>query len=40
LSGQCKPDGVEIVDFAWLARSEVIEFVSTELQKGIKSIIE
>ncbi|KAI8876235.1 hypothetical protein K501DRAFT_262475 [Backusella circina FSU 941] len=40
LSGQCKPDGVEIVDFAWLTRSEVMEFVSTDFKLAIDSLIQ
>ncbi|KAG1149575.1 hypothetical protein G6F37_008929 [Rhizopus arrhizus] len=35
ISGQCQPDGKEIVDFAWLTRDEILQFVSTEYGNGI-----
>ncbi|CAO3693143.1 unnamed protein product [Rhizopus microsporus] len=40
LSGQCLPDGEEIVDFAWLTREEVPSFVSADYLKGVMQILE
>ncbi|CAO3599923.1 unnamed protein product [Absidia cylindrospora] len=38
VSGQCLPDGEEIVDFAWLLESEVKNYVTPEYYNAIKSL--
>lgn len=40
ISGQCQPDGKEIIDFAWLTKEEVYSYVSTEYGNGIKPIFD
>ena len=35
ISGQCKPDGVEIVDFAWLSRHELDEYILNQEYKSL-----
>ncbi|KAG1440080.1 hypothetical protein G6F56_012052 [Rhizopus delemar] len=40
ISGQCKPDGKEIIDFAWLTREEITRLVSIEYLNGIISLFE
>ncbi|KAL7315193.1 hypothetical protein PS15m_006679 [Mucor circinelloides] len=38
-SGQCQPDGQEIIDFAWLTHKEILEFVSPDYAAGIEPLI-
>jgi hypothetical protein len=38
VSGQCQPDGEEIVDYAWLMESEVKQYVTPEYHNAIKSL--
>ncbi|CAO3635479.1 unnamed protein product [Mucor fragilis] len=38
-SGQCQPDGYEIIDFAWLTVKELLEFVSPDYAVGIQALI-
>ncbi|GAN01360.1 hypothetical protein MAM1_0006d00793 [Mucor ambiguus] len=37
--GQCRPDGHEIVDFAWLTSKEMLEFVSPDYAAGIQALV-
>ncbi|KAG1041279.1 hypothetical protein G6F46_012666 [Rhizopus delemar] len=39
VSGQCQPDDKEIVDFAWLTKEELWEYVSLEYKKAIQSFL-
>ncbi|KAI9480389.1 MAG: hypothetical protein EXX96DRAFT_537664 [Benjaminiella poitrasii] len=39
-SGQCQPDGKEIVDFGWMTQEEIRNYVSLEYYDGIKKIVE
>ncbi|KAG1139008.1 hypothetical protein G6F37_010020 [Rhizopus arrhizus] len=39
ISGQCQPDDKEIVDFAWLTKEELWEYVSPEYKKAIQSFL-
>jgi NADH pyrophosphatase NudC (nudix superfamily) len=36
LEGQCQPDGEEIIDFAWLTKEELIDYVHPEYKEAIK----
>ncbi|KAI8335923.1 NUDIX hydrolase domain-like protein [Chlamydoabsidia padenii] len=38
LSGQCQPDGEEIIDYAWLMESELKDYVTPEYQNAIQSL--
>ncbi|KAI7851494.1 NUDIX hydrolase domain-like protein [Circinella umbellata] len=35
ISGQCKPDGDEIIDFAWLSRHELDEYIFNQEYKNL-----
>ncbi|KAI8644467.1 hypothetical protein BD408DRAFT_413133 [Parasitella parasitica] len=37
--GQCQPDGEEVVDFAWLTKAEILDFVSPHYLDGIRPLI-
>ncbi|KAI8879356.1 hypothetical protein K501DRAFT_287410 [Backusella circina FSU 941] len=36
MSGQCIPDGEEIIDFAWLTKEEMMEYIHTDFKNAIK----
>lgn len=35
LSGQCQPDGKEIVDFAWLTKEELAKDIHPEYKQAV-----
>jgi large subunit ribosomal protein L46 len=39
LAGQCKPDGKEIVDFAWLSKEEIKEYVEPHYWEAVKDML-
>ncbi|KAI7892224.1 NUDIX hydrolase domain-like protein [Mucor mucedo] len=39
ISGQCQPDGEEIIDFAWLTQQELTEYIDDEYKEAIKPFL-
>ena len=39
LSGQCKPDGKEVVDFAWLTKEQVQQYVEPHYWAAVKDML-
>ncbi|RKP14956.1 NUDIX hydrolase domain-like protein [Piptocephalis cylindrospora] len=39
LAGQCRPDGKEVEDFAWVTRDEMSKYVSPQYYKVVKKML-
>ena len=39
LAGQCAPDGEEIVDFAWLTKQEIQQYVEPYYWEAVKDML-
>jgi large subunit ribosomal protein L46 len=39
LAGQCAPDGEEIVDFAWLTKQEIQQYVEPHYWEAVKDML-
>ncbi|KAK4509320.1 uncharacterized protein ATC70_007671 [Mucor velutinosus] len=40
LNGQCQPDGKEIIDFAWLTKEELADYIHPEYKQAIDSFLQ
>ncbi|KAI8365230.1 NUDIX hydrolase domain-like protein [Radiomyces spectabilis] len=40
VSGQCQPDQNEIVDFAWLTRKELSQYITKEYEAALASLLD
>jgi 8-oxo-dGTP pyrophosphatase MutT (NUDIX family) len=39
VSGQCIPDGDEIIDFAWVSKTELMEYIHSDYKNAITSFL-